>query len=33
METVKITQKDIEEYKIQFSDSGFIVDELAYAAV
>ncbi len=28
---IKITQKDIENSKIQFTDSGYIIDELAYS--
>lgn len=29
---ITINQKDIEKAKIQFSDSGYIIDELAYSA-
>ncbi len=32
MQTITITQKDIEKYKVQNSESGYIIDELAYAA-
>ena len=32
MKTITITQKDIEKAKINNTDSGYIIDELAYAA-